>query len=163
MAKKNSAQRCEELAMPLVEQMGLLLWDVRFEKEGGGWFLRFFIDKEGGVTIDDCEQFSHAIDPLLDDADPIEQSYCLEVSSPGIERELSRPRHFQESLGKIVLVRLIRARDGLRDITGRLMEYADGQMILETAGGLVTIEKKEAARVRLVDDYDYNKGATEGQ
>jgi transcriptional regulator with GAF, ATPase, and Fis domain len=83
----NTAQICRELALPVAEKFGLELWDVRFEKEGSEWYLRFFIDKDG-LTIEDCENFSRAVEPILDQADPIEQHYCLEVSSPGIERKL---------------------------------------------------------------------------
>ena len=85
-----TVERAEQIARPVLEQLKLTLWDVRFEKEGSVWYLRYFLDKEGGVTIDDCEAFSRAVDPLLDEADPIEQSYTLEVSSPGVERELTR-------------------------------------------------------------------------
>ncbi len=92
--KMNTAQACTKIAEPVAEELGLMLWDVRFEKEGSGWYLRFFIDKDGGVNIEDCENFSRKIDKVLDDADPIEQSYILEVSSPGIERNLIKPCTF---------------------------------------------------------------------
>ena len=94
MAKKekgNTVAAVWQIAQPIAESLGLELWDVRFVKEGADWFLRIFIDKEDGVSIDDCEAMSRAIDKPLDDADPISQSYCLEVSSPGVERELVRP------------------------------------------------------------------------
>ena len=104
-AKKNTAEIAAELANPILLQMGLKLWDVRFEKEGGRWFLRYFIDKEGGVNINDCENFSRAIDPVLDAADPIDQAYCLEVSSPGVERDLVKPWHFEENIGRLVTAR----------------------------------------------------------
>ncbi|MEG1773739.1 MAG: ribosome maturation factor RimP [Oscillospiraceae bacterium] len=160
--KKNTAQFCTELAGPLLEQLGLTLWDVRFEKEGAGWFLRFFIDKEGGVDINDCEAFSRAIELLLDEADPIEQSYCLEVSSPGIERELTRPWQFAQSIGRPVTARLIRPRENLREIAGTLLSYSEeGVAIIETEQGPVPVAKGEAASIRLQDDYDYTKG--EGQ
>lgn len=161
MAKgKNTAQLCAELAQPLADELELLLWDVRFEKEGGTWFLRYFIDREGGVTIDDCERFSRAVDPLLDAADPIEQSYCLEVSSPGIERTLTKPWHFERYLGRPVLARLIRARGGLRELSGVLLSYRDGTAVLRTPDGEAAVSKGEAAHIRLIDDYD-DKG--EGQ
>ena len=96
------------IAQPIAERLGLRLWDVRFVKEGADWFLRVFIDKDGGVGIDDCVAMSHALDKPLDEADPIEQSYCLEVSSPGTDRELTRPAHFEACLGERVRARLIR-------------------------------------------------------
>ncbi len=103
--KPNTVEVVTALAKPVVEQMGLQLWDVRFEKEGASWYLRIFIDKEGGVTIDDCENLSRAMDQILDDADPISQSYYFEVSSPGIGRDLVRPWHFQRYLGQDVQVK----------------------------------------------------------
>jgi len=159
LKEKNTVAVATEIAQPILNQMGLRLWDVRFEKEGSGWFLRYLIDKEGGVDINDCERFSRAVDPLLDEADPIEQSYCLEVSSPGVERELTRPWHFEESIGRAVNVRLIRPRDGLREFGGTLEEWADGAAGIRTGdGALIQVKKSECAFVRLIDDYDYNKG-----
>ena len=92
--KESTIEVAARLAQPLLEELGLVLWDLRFEKEGSLWYLRYFIDKEEGVTIDDCERFSRAIDKRLDAADPIDQSYTLEVSSPGIERELTKDWHY---------------------------------------------------------------------
>ncbi|MBR6736670.1 MAG: ribosome maturation factor RimP [Oscillospiraceae bacterium] len=158
--KKNTIAIAEELAAPILSEMGLELWDVRFEKEGSGWFLRYFIDKPGGVDINDCEKFSRAVDPLLDEADPIDQSYCLEVSSPGVERELVRPRHFEENIGKQVTVRLIRASNGVREFVGTLKGYADGVATVVTEeGDEKNVAKNEVAFIRLVDDFDYSKGA----
>ena len=159
-AKPNTTQVAASLAEPLLEQMGLRLWDIRFEKEGGVWFLRFFIDKEGGVDINDCERFSRAIDPVLDAADPIEQSYCLEVSSPGVERELTRPWHFEENLGRKVNARLIRAKNGIREFSGIPESYEDGVAVIrdEENDMTLSVAKSEAAYVRLQDDFDYSKG-----
>ena len=95
MAKKNTAAVAEELAQPILDEMGLLLWDVVYEKEGSGWYLRYYVDKEGGIDINSCEAFSRAVEKALDAADPIEGSYTLEVSSPGIERQLTRDWHFE--------------------------------------------------------------------
>ena len=89
--KGGVAQRVWDMALPLAQELGLSLWDVQFVKEGADWFLRIFIDKEGGVSIDDCVDMTHAIDPVLDREDPIPQEYLLEVSSPGLERKLTRP------------------------------------------------------------------------
>ncbi|MDD6021795.1 MAG: ribosome maturation factor RimP [Acutalibacteraceae bacterium] len=141
-----------QLVEPYAKELGLTIWDIRFEKEGASWYLRIFIDKEGGVGIDDCVDFSHAIDKPLDEADPIEQSYCLEVSSPGVERELSRPEHFEKCLGQSVLIRLIRPIDGQRDFTGTLESFDDGNITvrLENGSGF-TFTKKEAAWVKLND------------
>ena len=91
----NTVAAVWDIAAPIAEQLGLDIWDIRFVKEGADWFLRIFIDKDGGVTIEDCENMSRAMDAPLDEADPIPQSYCLEVSSPGVERELTRDSHFE--------------------------------------------------------------------
>ena len=155
-AKKNTATRCEELAAPIAEELGLWLWDVRFEKEGGGWYLRFLIDKEGGVDLNDCERFSRAVEPTLDVADPIEQSYCLEVSSPGVERDLKRPWHFEHSVGKKVRVCFIRAQGGKKELVGRLTEYTDGVANIETPDGSVAVDRAKTAYIRWYDDY-YDK------
>ena len=95
------------LAEPLAQQLGLTLWDIRFVKEGASWYLRVFVEKEGGVSVDDCVAMSHALDGPLDETDPIEQNYYLEVSSPGLERELTRDEHFQALLGARIKVRVI--------------------------------------------------------
>ncbi len=89
----------EELAVPIAADLGLRIWDVRYLKEGSQWFLRVFIDKDGGVDINDCENMSRALDAPLDELDPIAGEYILEVSSPGIERELIRPEHFMQFIG----------------------------------------------------------------
>ena len=98
MAKQsggNTAQRVEALVRPTVEGMGLRLWDVVFEKEGPDWYLRVLIDKDGTMDTDTCAEVSHALDPILDEADPIDQSYYLEVGSPGLGRKLTRPEHYE--------------------------------------------------------------------
>lgn len=107
-----AAAVCRTLAEPLARQLGLRIWDVRFVKEGADWYLRVFIDRDGGVSIDDCVDLTRLLSPALDEADPIDQSYCLEVSSPGVERELTRPEHFEAYRGRAVTVRLIRPRTG---------------------------------------------------
>ena len=154
--KPNTAAVCEELAKPVLEEMGLTLWDLRFEKEGSIWFLRYFIDKPGGVDINDCENFSRAIDKLLDEADPVDQSYTLEVSSPGIERELTRPWHFESCKGKQAMVRLIRPVEGVRDFSGTL-NGMDGDQILLLLDeeSEMSFGKNEAAFIRLCDDFVY--------
>ena len=112
----NIATKAEALAIPFAKELGLELWDVRFVKEGADWFLRFFIDKEGGVNINDCENLSRALDAPLDEADFIEQGYYLEVSSPGLNRELTKERHFEQMMGEPILVKLYRAIDGTKEL-----------------------------------------------
>ena len=167
----NTAAVCYRLAKPAAEELGLSLWDVRFLKEGAGWYLRVFIDREAGdVSIDDCVALSRRLDTLLDEADPISQSYCLEVSSPGMERELTRPEHFALCEGWPVVVRLIRPlEDGSREAAGILNGYEDGRITITTEDGATrSFLKKETSAVRLIDDElwddDYeNGGETENE
>lgn len=148
----NTVTRVWEIAQPIAEELGLVLWDVRFEKEGASWYLRIFIDKDEGVSIDDCVDMSHALDKPLDDADPVEQSYCLEVSSPGIERELKRDFHFEAFIGWDIYVKLIRALDGQREYTGVLESYDKGMLTLRAENGEgMMIDKKETSKIKLLD------------
>ncbi len=151
--KQNTCDICAEIAKPVLDELGLFLWDVRFEKEGSLWFLRYFIDKDGGVSIDDCENFSRRIDPMLDEADPISQSYYLEVSSPGTERELSKEWHFEACMGEEVLIKLIRPRNGQREFIGILKAYENGKITVESNGKNEVFEKNETAFVRIYDNY----------
>ena len=124
MAKQsggNTAQRVEALVRPTVEGMGLRLWDVVFEKEGPDWYLRILIDRDGTMDTDTCAEVSHALDPILDEADPIDQSYYLEVGSPGLGRKLTRPEHYEALKGQKVRAKLIRPNaDGVRELSGIL-------------------------------------------
>ena len=124
MAKQsggNTAQRVEALVRPTVEGMGLRLWDVVFEKEGPDWYLRVLIDKDGTMDTDTCADVSHALDPILDEADPIDQSYYLEVGSPGLGRKLTRPEHYEQLKGQKIRAKLIRPNaDGVRELAGIL-------------------------------------------
>ena len=143
------AQRVYDLAQPLAAAQGLELWDVTYTKEAGEWFLRVYIDKEGGVGISDCETFSRAFDPVLDEADPVEGSYTFEVSSAGAERELKYPWQFERFRGSEVEVRLYKGVDGSKTFTGTLTDYADGDVTVETAGQERTFEKAAIAHVRV--------------
>lgn len=157
MAKKepNTVHIAEELIRPILEEKGLLLWDTRFEKEGGTWFLRYFIDKDGGITIQDCEAVSRAIDKKLDDADPIDHGYTLEVSSPGIERKLTRDWHYHACIGEMVTARMIRPIDGVREFIGELLRVEGDQIVIlrEDTGEEMSFSKKDAAFVRLYVDF----------
>lgn len=139
----------ESLAKPLADSLGLELWDVEYVREGAGWFLRIYIDKEGGVDIADCEALSRAMDPILDERDPIPDSYHFEVCSAGLERALKRPQDFQRFMGSPVLVKLYRPKNGAKEIPGVLTGYAGGDVTLDTAAGPVTFTKSEIALVRL--------------
>lgn len=158
--KPNTVEVVTELAKPLIEQMNLELWDVRFEKEGASWYLRVFIDKEGGVTIDDCETFSRAFDKILDEKDPISQSYYFEVSSPGIGRDLVRPWHFTRYIGQDIEVKLIRPAQlengkTLREFVGTLTRCDDQSVTVAIDGDEFTFLKKDAAYTRLYEEIDW--------
>ncbi len=144
-----------EIVEPIIEKMGLSLWDVRFVKEGAMWYLRIFIDKNSGVTIDDCENVSRAIDEPLDRADPIEQNYCLEVSSPGIERELVKPEHFDAFLGAPIMIKTIRPlENGVRELKGTLVAHDKETVTIVLNDGVQkTLNKKETVYVKL-DDFE---------
>lgn len=133
------------LARPIVEEKGCSLWDVEYVKEAGEWFLRLYIDKEGGVSIDDCEAVSRPVSDLLDERDPIPGSYTFEVSSAGLERALRKPEHFAACMGQKVDVKLYRPLDGKREFTGPLEGCQDGAVTVDGR----TFEKKDVAQVRL--------------
>lgn len=139
----------QALALPEVERLGCTLWDVEYVKEAGTWYLRLYIDKDGGVSINDCEAISRAVSDKLDEADPIEGSYTFEVSSAGADRALRKPEHFAAFLGSEVDVKLYRAREGRKAITGILQGYENGSVTLSAGGAAVTLEKKDVAQVRL--------------
>ncbi len=155
--KPSTVQIVTDLVSPFAEALGLSLWDVRYEKEGAEWYLRIFIDKPGGVSIDDCEALSRAIDAPLDERDPIPGSYTLEVSSPGVERALTRPEYFPPYVGRRVRVRTIRALEevGQREFEGVLTGASDGRVRVRTDDGReVDFERRQAAFIRLCVDFE---------
>ncbi len=155
--KKNVAETVRELAKPLVESLGLKLWDVRFVKEGADSILRIIIDKDEGVCIDDCVAVNDVLDQPLDEADPISVPYRLQVQSPGIERELTRDEHFTAYLGAPVKVKLHKAVNERKQYAGTLEAY-DGGEIRVTAddGTALVFPKSDAAWVKLDDFKDFD-------
>ena len=137
------------LALPIVEKHGCELWDVEYVREGSEYFLRLYLDKEGGVDITDCEAVSRAMDPILDEKDPISGSYRFEVCSAGLERALKRPTDFERFMGSAITVKLYRPRNGLKEIPCVLRGYADGRVTVEAGKETITFEKSEVALVRL--------------
>ena len=138
-----------EFARPIVEAHGCELWDVEYVREGSEYFLRLYLDKDGGVDIDDCEAVSRAVDPILDEKDPIPGSYHFEVCSAGLERELKRPADFQRFMGSPITVKLYRPRNGLKEIPCVLKAYDEGKLTVEAGKETITFEKSEVAQVRL--------------
>ena len=138
-----------KLALPVVEAAGCTLWDVEYVREGSERFLRVYIDKEGGVNITDCETVARAMDPILDEADPIAESYHFEVCSAGLERALKRPSDFERFMGSAITVKLYRPRNGLKEIPCVLSGYDNGRVTVTAGKETITFEKSEVALVRL--------------
>ena len=136
-------------ALPIVEAHGCQLWDVEYVREGSDYFLRLYLDKEGGVDITDCEAISRALDPILDEKDPIPESYIFEVCSAGLERTLKRPGDFARFLGSPITVKLYRPRNGLKELPCLLRGYEDGKLTVEAGKETIVFEKSEVALVRL--------------
>lgn len=140
-----------ELAAPAIAETGCTLWDVEYVKEAGVWYLRVLLDKPGGVDILDCEAVSRKLSALLDEADPIEGSYTLEVGSAGAERALKRPSDYQQFLGSPVAVKLYRNLDGQKEFAGTLDAYDEqsGDVTVTVGANTMVFAQKDVALVRL--------------
>ena len=136
-------------AQPMVEGFGCRPWEVEYVREGAERCLRLYIDKDGGVDIEDCEKIHRAIDPVLDEKDPIPESYHFEVCSAGLERVLKRPSDFAQFMGSAVTVKLYRPRNGLKEIPAVLQGYEEGKLTVEAGKETIVFEKSEVAQVRL--------------
>ena len=147
-------QKTEELLQPLVEQHQFELVDVEYVKEGGSWYLRAYIDKPGGITVDDCELVSRALSDLLDEHDFIEEAYILEVSSPGLGRPLKKEKDFARSIGQEIEIRTFRAIDHQKEFTGILKEYDKEKIVVETENQeTMEFSRSDIALVRLAFDF----------
>ena len=142
-------ERVIQIAEPVVREEGCSLWDVEYVREAGTWYLRVFIDKEGGVSIDDCERVSRRLDPVLDEEDPIAESYVFEVGSDGADRELKRPGDFEQFMGSEVDLRLYQPVDGSKLYTGTLCGYDNGRVSIDCGGKGRSFDKSQLAQVRL--------------
>ena len=138
-------EKVEALARPVIEDEGCELWSVEYVREAGSWYLRVFIDKDGGVGIDDCERISRRLDPILDEADPIPDSYIFEVGSAGAERELKRPSDFEKFMGSEVEVKLYQPYEGKKSLVGKLEAYENGDITISS----VQLKKSQIAQVKL--------------
>ena len=152
--KETIEQQAETLIMPVVEAHGFELVDMEYIKEAGAYYLRAYIDKPGGITIDDCETVSRSFSDLLDEKDFIEDSYILEVSSPGLGRPLKKEKDFQRETGKEIEVRLFAPVDGKKEYTGILTAYENGLITIKTEDGRsLSFKRTETALVRLALDF----------
>lgn len=142
-------EQVAQFAQPVVEANGCQLWDVEYVREGSERYLRLYIDKDDGIDIEDCEKIHRAMDPILDERDPIAESYHFEVCSAGIERPLKRPSDFERFMGSPILVKLYRPRNGLKEIPGILRGYEGGNVTVEAGKETITFVKSEVALVRL--------------
>ncbi len=152
--KKNTAAFVEELIAPTVAELGYMLWDVEYVKEGAEMVLRITIDREAGIGIDDCERVHRAIDPLLDEADPIENAYRLEVSSPGVERTLTKNEHFDFCLGVEVEAKLYTPYNGMKSVRGILNDNLGDSVVIVCGEDAYEIEKKAIAKISTVFNWD---------
>jgi len=154
MAKGNGYEiRAEELLKPIVERFGVEIYDVEYVKEGAEWYLRAYIDKEGGVNIIDCENVSRAFSDVLDEHDFIKDAYILEVSSPGLGRTLKKEKHFMKSMGQEVEIRTYKPIDKCKEFVGLLKDYKDGDITIQMEEEEKTFSKAEVALVRLTFDF----------
>lgn len=155
MAKHEDYERkTESLLEPLLKAHSFELYDVEYVKEGGNWFLRAYIDKENGITVDDCELVSRALSDLLDKHDFIPDSYILEVSSPGLGRQLKRDKHFEKSIGEEVEVKLFKPVNKKKDYVGLLTAFDQNTITIEFEdGSTMEIQRNDIAMVRLTFDF----------
>lgn len=153
--KGNIASRVAELVREAVEECGCMLWDVEFVKEGPDYNLIIYIDKPEGISLDDCEMVNDAVEPIIDEADPIEGGYYLEISSPGLERELKTPEHIKAFIGERVIVKLYAPKDGKKSFDGNITSYneEDGSLTLDVGGNMVEIGAKEYAGIKTVCEF----------
>ncbi len=153
MAKTRIVEKIEILISPYIQESGMELVDVEFVKEGGNWYLRIFIDKPGGIGIEDCRLISEKIDKLMDEKDPIPQSYILEVSSPGIERPLKKMSDFVRFTGLLAVVSTFAAIEGKKSFRGRITSVQGDSITFEVEGIALTIPFKQVASARLKAEF----------
>ena len=153
MIKKNIAGTVADLVSPVADEMGIILWDVEYVKEGTKKILRITIDSNEGIDINTCEKFHRTIDPMLDEADPIDESYYLEVTSPGIEREIKTDAHIEMCLGEKVEVKLYAPKNNSKIYAGKLLGLNEGRVVIEFNGENIEFEKNEIAKMQTVFEF----------
>ncbi len=153
MKKNEIEKRTEELLLPIAEANGVSIYDVEYVKEAGEWYLRAYIDKPEGVNINDCVNVNHALSDALDAEDYIEEAYTLEVSSPGLGRQLKKDRHLENSLGKEVELKLYKPRDGVKEFAGTLKSFNDSEVTVTINDKDETFIRKEISVIKLALDF----------
>ncbi len=149
MSRKDIESRTEQLLEPIAASNGVSIYDVEYVKEGSDYYLRAYIDKEGGVTIDDCEAVSRALNDMLDKEDYIDEAYILEVSSPGLTRKLTKPRHYLNSLGNEVEIKTFKPIDGSKEFSGTLTQYDNGVITIESEGNKLNFKEEDVSVAKL--------------
>ena len=150
LAYSKLEQKILEMAKPIAEDLGCYVYDVEYVKEGKSRFLRIFADKEeGGISLDECEAISRRMSDALDEADPIKENYCLEISSPGIERRLRNPEHFERYMGETIEIGFFKAVNGAKSVLGVLTDYKDGEISIDTENEKMSIMQSETTYVKL--------------
>lgn len=149
----NIEEQVYELINKSVTGLNLKIYDIEYVKEGKDWYLRVYIDKEGGVDINDCENVSRLIDPMLDEADLIKQAYCLEVSSPGLERTLRKQEHFDEAVGQEVELSLFKAINDEKKVIGILKNCDENNITLEIDGNEQSFDRKNISKVKTTFNF----------
>jgi ribosome maturation factor RimP len=155
MSKREDYEsRAEAMLLPIVEGMGFELVDVEYVKEAGTWYLRGYIDKEGGIAVNDCEAVSRAFSDKLDEDDFIEDSYIMEISSPGLDRPLKKEKDYVRSMGRLVEIRTYRPIEKRKEFCGILSAYDSNSVTIEEDEGTMrTFDKKEIALIRLAIEF----------
>lgn len=153
MAKLSIAEKIDTLLRPTVEGLGYVLWDVEFVREGTERILRITIDHENGIGIDDCEKVHHAIDPMIDEADPIDTSYSLQVSSPGLERDLKSDFHYLSCIGEDVELKLFASFDGKKTYNGKLVSFENGIITVSDGQKEYGFEKSAVSKAKTVFNF----------
>lgn len=151
--RENYEAKAESLLGPIVDKVGVSVYDVEYVKEGNDWYLRVYIDKPDGVNINDCVEVNRAFSDLLDEVDFIEESYTLEVSSPGLGRTLKKDRHLQNSIGEEVEIKTFKPIDKVKEFTGVLKSFDSENLVIEEENGERTFKRSEIAIIRLALDF----------
>ena len=153
MADKNIESKVSSLIEPIIENIGYSLYDLLYVKEGKDYYLKVVIDKSEGIDINDCEKVNDAINDILDEADYIKDQYFLEVSSPGIERNLRKDKHFVSQIGNEIYLKLFKSVNGKKEIQGILKDFTDGVLTLELDGENIKLENKDIAVAKTVFNW----------